>query len=94
GRLGTHGGVECDCVRCLFRLPTSTDQLDRMDCFDVRLSFIFVGYSGTLTTLALVFLVLLTLHIFVLLRDSRRICMSEKTRNYHKLMTRVLVMQV
>ncbi|KAF8361105.1 hypothetical protein PRIPAC_88028 [Pristionchus pacificus] len=58
-------------------------QLKRLDCYEIHLLFIFIGYCYSMFAICFCFLVTLTVHIFMLLRDTERIPMSDKTRSYH-----------
>ncbi|GMR62654.1 hypothetical protein PMAYCL1PPCAC_32849, partial [Pristionchus mayeri] len=68
----------------------TNDELRKVDCYDPKIALIFVGYTLFCFGIATLFLVSISTHIFVLLRDVAKISMSEKTRNYHHIMTRAL----
>ncbi|KAF8371349.1 hypothetical protein PRIPAC_77778, partial [Pristionchus pacificus] len=70
----------------------TTSELDRTVCYDTGWSYAFVGYSFAAFTISAIFLVLLTSHIFIVLRGAARI-MSEKTGSFHRIMTKALVTQ-
>ncbi|GMS93619.1 hypothetical protein PENTCL1PPCAC_15794, partial [Pristionchus entomophagus] len=71
----------------------SDEELKRVDCYETQVLLVFVGYAFVIFFITIVFLVLLTLHIFILLRDTS-ISMSEKTKSYHRNMTKALIAQV
>ncbi|GMS98391.1 hypothetical protein PENTCL1PPCAC_20566, partial [Pristionchus entomophagus] len=60
----------------------SDDELNRVDCYETILLFVFIGYSMFIFSLVIVFFVMLSLHIFILLR-STTVSMSDTTRGYH-----------
>ncbi|GMS92078.1 hypothetical protein PENTCL1PPCAC_14253, partial [Pristionchus entomophagus] len=67
-------------------------EMARVDCYRMDVIFVLAGFAFFFFAVAIVAVIWLALHIFIILRDTR-ICMSEKTRSFHKTMTKALLIQ-